>query len=112
MYDLDLIFLHSFKFVRKECGEPSRVQDLFKRANLGRTAGVSEYGFVHKSHHSEFSDSCMKTPLWLARASDLTGPQNPVETSEEIATRTLSFLKEVRLAYSKRNDEKKEKKEQ
>ena len=98
--------------VRKEWGELSRVRDLFKRAKLGHTAGVSEYGFVYKSHHSEFSDSCMKTPLWLARASDLTGPQNPVETSEEIATRTLSFLKEVRLAYSKRNDEKKEKKEQ
>ena len=79
---------------------------------MGHTAGVSEYGFVYKSHHSEFSDSCMKTTHWLVRASGLTGPRNPVKTCEEIATRTLSFLKEVWLAHSKWNDKEKEKKEQ
>jgi len=96
IHDLDLFFLYSHQWVKLKWGGPQFVQDLFKRAQFGRPGGPSNYGVVDKAQHSEFSDSCMKTPLWLARATGFTGPRNPIETAEEIAHRTLKFIEEAR----------------
>ena len=96
VHDLDLFFLYSYQWVKLGWGEYRLFQDLFKRGLLGRAHGASDLGFVYNSQHSEFSDSCMKVPLWIARAVKMTGIRNPHETAEEIMTRTSSFIAEVR----------------
>jgi hypothetical protein len=62
----------------------------------GKLSDMSEVGKVKGAHHSEFSDMCMMTPLWLARAVGVTGTRNPHETGSEIRHRTLAFLEKVR----------------
>ena len=96
LHDLDLFFLYSNVFAKQGWGEHPIIFDMFRRGQLGpEKNNRSECSFVYASHHSEFSDSSMTTPLWLARATGHTGKRNPHETSEEIATRTLYFLNEV-----------------
>lgn len=96
LHDLDLMFLYSHEWILKKWGASQFVLDMYKRGKLGRFNGVSECTYVFNSNHSEFSDSCMKTPLWLARAIGLTGNRNPHETSDEIASRTMMFIDAAR----------------
>ena len=96
IHDLDLMFLYSGQWKDYGWGEYRLFQDLFKRGLLGRPHGPTDFGFVYNANHSEFSDSCMKIPLWLARPVKMTGPRNPHETAEEIYSRTATFIAEVR----------------
>lgn len=96
IHDLDLYVLYSHEWFSRSWGHSNYLWDLFKRGKLGKKNGASEVNFVYKSHHSEFSDSCMKLPLWLARPVGVTGLRNPHDTAEEIFDRTLAFLEKVR----------------
>ena len=102
LHNLDLMFLYSHEWVLKKWGASQFVLDMYKRGKLGCLNGASECAYVFNSKHSEFSDSCMKTPLWLARAIGLTGNRNPHETSDEIASRTLVFIESARRRKEKK----------
>lgn len=94
--DLDLYFLYSHEWYSKNWGHSNFLRDLFRRGKLGRKHGETEVTFVYKANHSEFSDSCMKLPTWIARPVGVTGSRNPHETSEEIFDRTFTFLEKSR----------------
>lgn len=96
IHDLDLYFLYSHEWEKLGWGHYNYVRDLFKRGKLGKTNGPTDVTFVFGSKHAEFSDSCMKLPLWLARAVGMTGLRNPHETSKEIFDRTFYFIDQVR----------------
>lgn len=96
VHDLDLFFLYSNEWADLGWGEYNLIRDLFKRGLLGRPNGSTDLGYVYNAHHSEFSDSCMKIPLWMARPLKMTGVRNPHDTAEEIKTRTQSFIEDVR----------------
>mmetsp|Transcript_11722 Transcript_11722/g.13633 ORF Transcript_11722/g.13633 Transcript_11722/m.13633 type:complete len:607 (-) Transcript_11722:36-1856(-) len=96
IHDLDLLFLYSHQWKRLGWGEYAHILDMFRRGQLGsQNNPVSECSFIHNANHSEFSDSCMMIPLWLARKTGVTGSRNPHETAEEIGERTVDFLTEV-----------------
>ena len=96
LHDADLFFLYSGQWQAAGWGAAAHVRDLHRRGRLGRPGGPTDVGAVDRAHHSEFSDSCMTLPLWLARAIGVTGPRNPHETAEEIRARTAAFVAEVR----------------
>jgi hypothetical protein len=96
VHDLDHFFLYSNEFMDKGWGEFKLIAELSRLDLLGLKSRFSEVGYVYKSHHSEFSDSCSTLPLWLARAVGMTGPRNPIETGAEIAQRTLHFVETIR----------------
>jgi platelet-activating factor acetylhydrolase len=96
LHGLDLFFLFSHEWVIKGYANIPFIQNMLRRGKLGLWDGESTVDIIHNACHVEFSDSCMKTPIWLARAGGMTGSRNPHETAEEIASRTLDFLSEVR----------------
>lgn len=96
IHDIDLLFLYSHEWKQKGWGGSPYIFDMQKRGQLGpKKYNLSECLYIHHSNHSEFSDSCMKTPLWLGRATGMTGVRNPHETAKEIADRTSDFLQNV-----------------
>ena len=96
VHDLDMLFLYSNQWKDYNWGAYRLIHDMFKRGKLGCANGPTDVAFIYNACHSEFSDSCMKLPLWLARLVKMTGPRNPHDTAEEIATRTAEFIEEVR----------------
>jgi len=58
----------------------------------GKIYPGSEFSVIPEMHHNEFSDMCMLTPLWLARAVGVTGRRNPFETAKDVRDKTLAFL--------------------
>jgi pimeloyl-ACP methyl ester carboxylesterase len=96
LHGLDLLFLYSHEWMRNGWGNITNLQNMLRRGKLGLWDGASSVDIIHNSCHCEFSDSCMKIPLWMARSFGLTGSRNPHDTAEEIASRTLDFLSEVR----------------
>jgi pimeloyl-ACP methyl ester carboxylesterase len=96
IHDLDLLVLNSHEWMVKDWGSSALLDELHRNVRLGKTNGISSHGVVKDSTHTEFSDTCMLTPLWLARPVGLTGPRNPIDTALEIAERTRSFLEEAR----------------
>lgn len=96
LHSVDLFFLYSDEWMKKKWGASHFIFDMFKRGKLGSSYGNSDCSFIYSSNHSEFSDVCMKTPLWLGRATGMTGIRNPHDTSEEIASRIQNFLVESR----------------
>ena len=96
LHDLDILFLYSHQWKKDGSGHYPYVFDMFRRGQIGpRNNNKSEFAFIQHAHHSEFSDACMKIPLWLGRATGVTGKRNPHETAEEIADRTSEFMKEA-----------------
>ena len=96
IHDLNIFLLYSDQWRKLGWGGYFFVFDMFRRGQLGPdTKNLSECSFVHGAHHTEFGDPSMKTPLWLARATGMTGKRNPHETAEEIGARTLDFVTEV-----------------
>lgn len=95
--DLDLFFLYSHECARLGfgLGHYNYLRNLFTRGQLGRKNGPTDVSYVYNANHSEFSDSCMKLPLWLSRAVGVTGKRNPHETASEIFDRTSAFISEV-----------------
>lgn len=56
---------------------------------------TSQFGVITDAHHTEFSDTCILTPLWLARSVGLTGKRHPRDTAEEINRKTVEFMSSV-----------------
>lgn len=96
IHDLDILFLYSSDWAEKDWGRAALVDEMHRHGRLGRKNGVSRHGVVDNATHNEFSDTCMLTPLWLARPVGLAGPRNPIDTAMDIADRTRSFLDEAR----------------
>jgi hypothetical protein len=88
----DMLFLYSEEWFLKGWGAYKYVKDLDERSMLGPNKGVSNVGIIRGAKHSEFSDTCIMTPIWLARGTGLTGDRNPHDTSYEIAEKTIAFL--------------------
>ncbi|KAL7553403.1 hypothetical protein ACHAWF_016705 [Thalassiosira exigua] len=97
IHDVDMLFLYSEEWAEKGWGAYHQIKELHDRQKLGPKGGTSEVGVISKAKHQEFSDTCMLTPLWLARATGLTGERNPHDTAEEIGLRTVNFLHATRL---------------
>jgi hypothetical protein len=94
--DFDMLILNSNEWLDKNWGRAQLLQKMYKQQKLGKNTHISNYSFIHQSHHNEFSDTSMLTPLWLARPVGLTGSRNPIHTAQEIAQQTLDFLHRVR----------------
>jgi len=95
IHDLDLLVMHSNEWIDGDVGMSLLLQEMYQQNRLGKNPTVSRHHVVFDSRHNEFSDTSMMTPLWLARAVGMTGPRNPIETAQEIAMHTRSFLQQV-----------------
>lgn len=97
IHDVPMLFLYSEEWAEVGWGAYEQIKSMHKCNKLGPENGtMSEVGVIKKAKHQEFSDTCMLTPLWLARATGLTGERNPHDTAEEIADRTIDFLQATR----------------
>jgi dienelactone hydrolase len=96
IHDLDILILSSSEWMDKNWGRSKLINEMYRSGRLGKNRKISYHGVVNQSHHNEFSDTSMLTPLWLARAVGMTGSRNPIDTAVEIATRTHDFLDKVR----------------
>lgn len=72
------------------------IEYMHQRGELGPKNGVSHFAVIQDAHHTEFSDTCLLTPLWLARSVGVTGTRDPRETAEEIKESTVAFIAAVR----------------
>ena len=66
IHNVNMLFLYSDEFASKKWGHYEQVRSMHERQEL--SSRTSEVGVITKSHHTEFSDTCMLTPTWLARA--------------------------------------------
>ena len=96
IHDINMLFLYSDEWAKLGWGGFPQIKDMHERGVLGPKEGTSGVGVIKKAKHQEFSDTCMLTPIWLARATGLTGERNPHETAAEIGDRTLDFLQSTR----------------
>ena len=113
IHDLHMLVLSSHEWSTKRWGASHILSDMHERglfgarsnANTEQRGGggvsVSRVQVIDQAYHSEFSDTCMLTPLWLARASNLTGSRNPSDTAREIHQRTLDFLRDWESVHKK-----------
>lgn len=97
---LDILVLYSSEWHELEWGASHIMEDLHATGRLGRKGGVSEFKVIHGATHSEFSDTCLLTPVWLGRVTGVTGRGNPVETAHAIKSITQSFLNKVHVKSS------------
>ncbi len=95
VHDHDMLILYSSEWQKKKWGGVDALLDMYERGRFGPPGGVSKVAVIAGAHHNEFSDTCMLTPLWLARATGLTGERNPLDTALEIHEHTISFLKAI-----------------
>jgi dienelactone hydrolase len=97
VHDHEMLILFSHEWETKKWGGVDVLLDMHERGRFGPAgSGASQVAVIAGAHHSEFSDTCMLTPTWLARATGITGERNPLETALEIHQHTLSFLKALR----------------
>jgi hypothetical protein len=124
IHDFDLFLLFSHQWNTMNWGGIKPLQDMDRRRVFGRTRtsnnhdigdndgsrscsannsgivqehlSLSKVEVLDSAHHIEFSDICMITPTWLARAVNMTGVRNPLETAKDIHTKTLNFFMQVR----------------
>mmetsp|Transcript_41283 Transcript_41283/g.62593 ORF Transcript_41283/g.62593 Transcript_41283/m.62593 type:complete len:133 (+) Transcript_41283:96-494(+) len=104
------LFFHSCtQYLKKKgWGSTKQIEDLHKRGELGpKEEGVSasDYGVIADATHIEFSDCSMLTPTWIGRASGNCGKRSPHDTAQEIASRTILFLENVKEVQGKRKQE-------
>ena len=92
LHTFDMLVLNSHEWMNKNWGRAQLLKEMHQRQKLGKNPNLSHHSTIHQSHHNEFSDTSMLTPLWLARPVGLTGPRNPIHTAKEIAQLTLNFL--------------------
>ena len=107
IHDINMLYLYSDEWATLNWGAFSLIKSMHENCVLGPKQGTTDVGVIQKAKHQEFSDSCMLTPTWLARATGLTGERNPHETAAEIATRTLEFLEATRRSRRERTGESK-----
>ena len=93
IHDVDMLILFSHEWREKKWGFSDILEDMHRTGKLGTPK--SELFVIEAAHHSEFSDTCMLTPVWLARSTNLTGSRNPVETAKEIEEKSFAFLQKV-----------------
>lgn len=79
---------------RQVWGGVDLIEYMHQKGYLGPE--TSQFGIIEGAHHTEFSDTCLLTPLWLARSVGVTGQRNPRDTAEEIKYRTVDFINTVR----------------
>eukprot|EP00559_Dactyliosolen_fragilissimus_P002338 CAMPEP_0184859826 /NCGR_PEP_ID=MMETSP0580-20130426/4805_1 /TAXON_ID=1118495 /ORGANISM="Dactyliosolen fragilissimus" /LENGTH=620 /DNA_ID=CAMNT_0027356671 /DNA_START=56 /DNA_END=1918 /DNA_ORIENTATION=+ len=92
LHDLPLQFQWSRDWLNKGWAISKQIKKMHEADVLGcKNSDVC----VVTEQHSEFSDVCMLTPLWLARSTGLTGPRNPIETAREVAKRSIEFLNKL-----------------
>ena len=96
IHTVNMLFLYSQEWADVGWGAYPQIKDMHARKHLGPKFGTSDVGVIHKAKHQEFSDTCMLTPVWLARATGLTGERNPHETAAEMSVRTIQFLNDTR----------------
>ena len=96
IHDINMLYLYSDEWADLGWGAFSLIKSMHAHGVLGPKHGTTDVGVIQKAKHQEFSDSCMLTPIWLARATGLTGERNPHETAAEIGARTLEFLEATR----------------
>ena len=95
LHDMDMLVLWSHEWISKGTESSNILLDMYERGQFGPrdiATNVSHVGVIDQAYHNEFSDTCMITPLWLARASKITGSRNPIDTAYEIHERSLNFL--------------------
>ena len=88
-HQMPLFLLFSQEWYLKSWASSTYFEQLFRHGLLGKDA---EFAILDGANHNEFSDMCMLTPLWLARALNVTGSRNPIHTAAEVADRSLAFL--------------------
>jgi platelet-activating factor acetylhydrolase len=93
IHDIEMLILYSSEWELKKWGGVDVLSDMYARGQFGPPHGSSRVAVIDGAHHNEFSDTCLLTPVWLARATGITGKRNPIETAEEIHAYTISFLK-------------------
>jgi pimeloyl-ACP methyl ester carboxylesterase len=96
VHDIDMLVLSSNEWMIKEWGECHILEEMHLAGRLGPKNGNSSFSVVKGAHHTEFSDTSILTPLWLARATGITGQRNPLDTAKEIAQETRAFIERVR----------------
>eukprot|EP00978_Attheya_sp_CCMP212_P041506 scaffold238852_cov63-Attheya_sp.AAC.1 len=96
IHDVNMLFLYSHEWNGYGWGCIKELKELRQIGKLGLANGLSDVGVIDEAFHQEFSDSCSLTPLWLGRATKATGKRNLPDTSEEISTRTHSFIESAR----------------
>jgi pimeloyl-ACP methyl ester carboxylesterase len=94
IHEKDILFLVSHEWSR--IGWMKTLETLHQHGRLGQDGRIVDVCVIDEAHHTEFSDVCMLTPLWLGRAVGTTGKRNPVQTAKEIEERTRSFIESVR----------------
>lgn len=98
--DFHVLILFSSEWYEKNWGRSDVIHWMHTHGKLCQQC-TTEVNVIWNAHHNEFSDSCLMTPIWLARQVGLTGKRNPLETAEEISNRTLNFLEQRRLTGTK-----------
>lgn len=93
IHDIEMLILYSSEWALKKWGGVDVLSDMYARGQFGPPHGSSRVAVIDGAHHNEFLDTCLLTPVWLARATGITGKRNPIETAEEIHAYTISFLK-------------------
>ena len=96
IHDIDMLLLFSHEWMENKWGGCHVLEAMNRRGRLGRRAGPSTLAVIDQAHHTEFSDTSMLTPLWLARATGITGKRNPLDSAKEIHERTRAFVDTVR----------------
>jgi pimeloyl-ACP methyl ester carboxylesterase len=92
VHDVDMLVLSSNEWRDKDMGSSHIIEDMHRNGRLGLKNGNSSYSVVKGAHHTEFSDTSVLTPLWLARATGITGKRNPHDTAREISQETRAFI--------------------
>ena len=95
LHDIEMLILYSSEWHEKKWGGVDALSDMYERGQFGPPNGSSKVAVIAGAHHNEFSDTCLLTPVWLARATGITGQRSPIETAEEIHSHTISFLTKV-----------------
>jgi len=96
IHDIDMLLLFSHEWMEKQWSGCHVLEAMHRHGRLGPKGGPSALAVIGQAHHTEFSDTCMLTPLWLARATGITGQRNPLESAKEIHERTQAFVDTVR----------------
>jgi hypothetical protein len=96
IHDLDMLILWSHEWMSKQWSGSHILKEMHDRGLVGRAGGASRIGVVDGAHHTEFSDTSMMMPLWLARGLGVTGQRNPLTTAQEIHLQTRDFLDDLK----------------
>ena len=96
LHAVDMLLLFSEEWRNKTWGFSDILESMHRGGRLGKVGTVAEFGVIPGAHHTEFSDTCMITPVWLSRSTGVSGQRNPLHTASEIKGWTSTFLESVR----------------